>query len=144
MTASRAPLRQIAAHPVPRSIPPRPKPAPQKSKFLQRLHLIQHIAVATTLLLTGCVFCLYAWTVFTQKRWNEQYNKLEYYKQLEGRLINAAEALEHDRLQRAWQSNSLVRETPDRVVFVEGAPPRPKVEQEPVIEAPPSHLPIAY
>lgn len=146
MTASRAPLRQIAARPIPRSIPQRkvkPKPTSQ-AQLLQRLQVIQHISVATALSLTSLGFIFYGWTVYTQKQWNEQYSKLENFKQIEGRLINAAEALDHDQLKREWEGGNLIRATPDRVIFVEGMPPRPPVVKESLPQPTTSSLPVAY
>ncbi len=147
MTASRAPLRPNVTRPVPHQVPKvraQPKPTNQ-AKLLQQLQLIQNISVVSALLLTGCVFVLYGWTVVSQKRWNQQYSKLEYLKQMEGKLINAAEALDHDRLQRAWaEGNNLVRETPDRVIFIEAMPPRQPLPSAPPAPEPDSSLPIAY
>ena len=146
MTASRAPLRQIAARPIPRSVPQRkakPKPTSQ-ARLLHRLKVVQNISVTISFVLTGCVFVVYGWSVHTQKRWNEQYTKLEYYKQMEVRLINAAEALQNDRIHRAWEEGTLVRETPDRVIFVEAMPPRAPVTIERTPREPVNPLPIAY
>ncbi len=143
MTASRAPLRQVVARPIPPQRKVKPKPTKQ-AKLLQRLQVIQHISVATALSLTGMVFVFYGWTVYTQKQWNQQYNRLENYKQIEGRLINAAEALDHDRLKQEWERGNLIRATPDRVIFVEGMPPRSPVVPEPLPQPVSPALPIAY
>lgn len=146
MTASRAPLPRIETRPVSRPQKQRrvkPKPVSQ-AKLLHRLQLLQNLAVTSALLLTGCVFVLYGWTVHVQKRWNQQYSKLEHLKQLEGRLINATEALQHDRIQRAWQEGHLLRETPDRVIFLEAEPPRPPVVPPTPTTPPAPQLPIAY
>ncbi|MCS6959069.1 MAG: hypothetical protein RMK91_03370 [Pseudanabaenaceae cyanobacterium SKYGB_i_bin29] len=146
MTASRAPLPRIETRPVSRPLTQRrakPKPTSQ-TQLLHRLQLLQNLAVGSVVLLTGCVFVLYAWTVYVQKRWNQQYSKLEYLKQLEGRLINATEALQHDRIQQAWEEGKLLRETPDRIIFIEAQPPRPPIQPPTPSPDPAPQLPIAY
>jgi hypothetical protein len=146
MTASRAPLHQPAPRPIPRSIPQRrvkPKPKSQ-AQLLQRLQVIQNITVASALLLTGGVFVLYGWSVHTQKRWNQQYSKLEHYKQVESRLINAAEALDHALLNQKIQEGNWRRATPDRTIFVEELPSRPPVPVEPLPPENSNPLPVAY
>ncbi|MEE3719835.1 hypothetical protein V2H45_24140 [Tumidithrix elongata RA019] len=140
MTSSRARVSEqykYAERPSQRNT--RRSPAPQRNVknlprrasvplpgWLQFLIAIQKISITSTVLLTVSVFGIYAWTVYAQESWNNQHKKLEQLQRQE-RQLTAAEAFIGNDLVKKFQTQpgELVRESPERSIFLESAPTRP-------------------
>jgi hypothetical protein len=102
--------------------------------WLRLLMTTQKISIAATILLTVAVFAVYGWTVYAQDQWNQQYKKLEQLKRQERQLTNAAGAFDNEMLQSIQKKpGELVRESPEKSIFLQAAPLRPKREAPPTI-----------
>lgn len=97
--------------------------------WLRVLMTTQKLAIGTTVLLTISVFVIYGWTVYAQEQWNQQYKKLEQLKRQERQLTNAAGSFDNEMLQSVQKKpRDLVRESPEKSIFLQAAPLRPKRE----------------
>jgi len=89
----------------------------------------QKLSIVATVLLTISVFAIYGWTVYAQEQWNQQYKKLEQLKRQERQLTNAAGSFDNEMLQSIQKKpGDLVRESPEKSIFLQAAPLRPKRE----------------
>ena len=97
--------------------------------WLRVLMTTQKLSIAATVLLTISVFVIYGWTVYAQEQWNQQYKKLELLKRQERQLTNAAGSFDNEMLQSIQKKpGDLVRESPEKSIFLQAAPLRPKRE----------------
>jgi hypothetical protein len=97
--------------------------------WLRVLMTTQKLSIAATVLLTVSVFAIYGWTVYAQEQWNQQYKKLEQLKRQERQLTNAAGSFDNEMLQSIQKKpGDLVRESPEKSIFLQAAPLRPKRE----------------
>ncbi len=97
--------------------------------WLRVLMTTQKLSIAATVILTISVFAIYGWTVYAQEQWNQQYKKLEQLKRQERQLTNAAGSFDHEMLQSIQKKpGDLVRESPEKSIFLQAAPLRPKRE----------------
>jgi hypothetical protein len=149
MTASRArsPEPQRSSQPLDRTLDRKNKlrqasPQPIKNRNVKRLPrtnsfplplwlrvlmTTQKLSIAATVILTISVFAIYGWTVYAQEQWNQQYKKLEQLKRQERQLTNAAGSFDNEMLQSIQKKpGDLVRESPEKSIFLQAAPLRPK------------------
>ncbi|MDG3494944.1 MULTISPECIES: hypothetical protein [Pseudanabaena] len=97
--------------------------------WLRVLMATQKLSIAATVLLTASVFAIYGWTVYAQEQWNQQYKKLEQLQRQERQLTNAAGSFDNEMLQSIQKKpGELVRESPEKSIFLQAAPLRPKRE----------------
>ena len=97
--------------------------------WLRVLMTTQKLSIAATVILTISVFAIYGWTVYAQEQWNQQYKKLEQLKRQERQLTNAAGAFDNEMLRSIQKKpGDLVRESPEKSIFLQAAPLRPKLE----------------
>jgi len=97
--------------------------------WLRLLITTQKLSIAATVSLTVSVFIIYGWTVYAQEQWNQQYKKLELLQRQERQLTNAAGSFDHEMLQSIQKKpGDLVRESPEKSIFLQAAPLRPKRE----------------
>ncbi len=95
--------------------------------WLRLLITTQKISIVATVLFTVSVFTIYGWTVYAQDQWNQQYKKLEHLKRQERQLTNAAGSFNNEMLQSIQKKpGDLVRESPEKSIFLQAAPLRPK------------------
>jgi len=110
--------------------------------WLRLLMKIQKLSIAATVLLTVSVFAIYGWTVYAQEQWNQQYKKLENLKRQERQLTNAAGSFDNELLKSIQkQPGDLVRESPEKSIFLQAAPLRPKREAPSTISETPTDKP---
>lgn len=108
--------------------------------WLRVLMTTQKLSIAATVLLTVSVFALYGWTVYAQEQWNQQYKKLEQLKRQERQLTNAAGTFDNEMLRSIQKKpGELVRESPEKSIFLQAAPLRPKREVPATISELPSN-----
>ena len=109
--------------------------------WLRILMTTQKLSIAATVLLTVSVFVIYGWTVYAQEQWNQQYKKLEQLKRQERQLTNAAGSFDNEMLQSIQKKpGDLVRESPEKSLFLQAAPLRPKREAPSTVsEIPPKN-----
>ena len=108
--------------------------------WLKVLMTTQKLSIAATVLLTVSVFAIYGWTVYAQEQWNQQYKKLEQLKRQERQLTNAAGAFDNEMLRSVQNKpGELVRESPEKSIFLQAAPLRPKREVPSTISELPSN-----
>jgi hypothetical protein len=89
----------------------------------------QKLSIAATVILTISVFAIYGWTVYAQEQWNQQFKKLEQLQRQERQLTNAAGSFDNEMLQSIQKKpGDLVRESPEKSIFLQTAPLRPKRE----------------
>ena len=97
--------------------------------WLRVLMTTQKLSIAATVLLTISVFVIYGWTVYAQEQWNQQFKKLEQLNRQERQLTNAAGSFDNEMLQSVQKKpGDLVRESPEKSIFLQAAPLRPKRE----------------
>ncbi len=97
--------------------------------WLRLLITTQKLSIAATVSLTVSVFIIYGWTVYAQEQWNQQYKKLELLQRQERQLTNAAGSFNNEMLQSIQKKpGDLVRESPEKSIFLQAAPLRPKRE----------------
>ena len=97
--------------------------------WLRVLMTTQKLSIAATVILTISVFAIYGWTVYAQEQWNQQYKKLEQLKRQERQLTNATGSFDNEMLQSIQKKpGDLVRESPEKSIFLQAAPLRPKRE----------------
>jgi hypothetical protein len=95
--------------------------------WLRLLITTQKVSIVATVLFTVSVFAIYGWTVYAQDQWNQQYKKLEQLKRQERQLTNAAGSFNNEMLQSIQKKpGDLVRESPEKSIFLQAAPLRPK------------------
>ena len=147
MTASRARSPEPQRYPQPldrknklRQASPKPnknrnvKRLPRTNSFplplwLRVLMTTQKLSIAATVILTISVFAIYGWTVYAQEQWNQQFKKLEQLQRQERQLTNAAGSFDNEMLQSIQKKpGDLARESPEKSIFLQAAPLRPKRE----------------
>ena len=97
--------------------------------WLRLLITTQKLSIAATVSLTVSMFIIYGWTVYAQEQWNQQYKKLELLQRQERQLTNAAGSFNNEMLQSIQKKpGDLVRESPEKSIFLQAAPLRPKRE----------------
>jgi hypothetical protein len=104
----------------------RPK---QKPFWLIVLIKLQQGSSFVTLFLVAAILVVYGWTVYTQQRWGQQYNKLESLKKQERQLVSANEVLKNQMAQQAENPTAgLLLPDPSNAIFLTPAPQRPEVK----------------
>jgi hypothetical protein len=104
----------------------RPK---QKPLWLMVLIKLQQGSSIVTLFLVAAILAVYGWTVYTQQRWGQQYDKLESLKKQERQLISANEVLKNQMAQQAENPTAgLLLPDPSNAIFLTPAPQRPEVK----------------
>lgn|GEM_PF-1648844 len=86
----------------------------------------QKFSIALTGITFACVTVVYAWNVQVQKKFDQQYRKLETLKQSERQLIVANESLDHDLITNIDRLPiKLIQEKPQQSIFITPAPASP-------------------
>jgi hypothetical protein len=102
--------------------------------WLQVLLSLQKLSIASTVMLTVAVFGVYGWSVYTQEAWNSNHKKLEQLQKQERQLVESEAFLSHDLTKKfQTQPGDLVRESPERSIFLESAPTRPSRSPAPTV-----------
>ena len=83
------------------SLLPSAKPAPL---WLLRLSSLQHCSFIVTFLLMVGMLSIYAWTVYSQQKWTQEYRQLETLQRNERQLTTTNEVLKNQLAQEAEQS----------------------------------------
>lgn len=117
-------------------IPPRRSQRRQSSVWLHSLGILQvltgTIAIATTLITAG----VYVRTVQAQDEWNQLHRRLRQLQLDERHYVLTREELAQA-LREAASQSQLVPLSPERVVTVPAAPPRPlRAAEEPEVPVP--------
>ncbi|AFY74495.1 hypothetical protein Syn7502_02523 [Synechococcus sp. PCC 7502] len=103
------------------------------TKVSQLLLSCQKISIAMTAISFTCVGAVYGWNVHVQKKFDQQYNKLQTLKQNERQLIVANESLDHDLITNIDRLPvKLVPEKPQQSIFIVPAEPSPTKEMKAV------------
>ncbi|WP_017715120.1 hypothetical protein [Kamptonema formosum] len=93
--------------------------------WLRALLGVQRASSVLTLLLVVACLSVYGWTVCSQQMMRQQSRKLETLRRQEGQLAVANETLKNQLAKQAEHPGSgLVSPTPDRMIFLNPAPPR--------------------
>jgi hypothetical protein len=99
---------------------------PSPAKVSNWVISLQAISIAVTAVSFVCVGAVYGWNVNVQKKFDQQYRKLETLKQSERQLIVANESLGHDLITNLDRLPvKLVREKPQQSIFIVPAAPSP-------------------
>ncbi len=97
---------------------------------------VQKLSIAFTALSFLSVSAVYGWNVHVQKKFDQQFRKLETLKQSERQLIVANESLDHDLITNIDRLPvKLVREKPQQSIFIISAPTIPVKEVSKVTSA---------
>lgn len=121
---------------------PQPTPA-----WLSPLLFLQRSSDILTFVLVGSTLTLYAWTVYTQQQWTQEYKKLENLQRDERHLTTTNEVLKNQLAQQAEKpSTGLVTPTPAKTIFLQPAPQRqpPAAPTKTVDPELPSKAPLGY
>ncbi len=102
-------------------------PSPQIMPWwLRSLQKIEQPTSGITFLVIVVTLTMYSWTVYSQRLWSQEYQKLESLQRQERQLSTASELLKKQMAQEAENPHSgLVPQKPDHLVFLAPAPPRP-------------------
>lgn len=97
-----------------------PRPRVESTRFLVKL---QAVSIALTGLSFVSLAAVYGWNASLQKRFAQQYSKLETLKQTERELIVYSESLEHNLIKNIHQLPvKLIPEKPQQSIFITSAP----------------------
>jgi hypothetical protein len=113
---------------------------------VKALITIQRGSTVLTFTLVAAVLAVYSWTVYTQHRWGEEYDRLEILQRDE-RQINAANEALKDNLARQAEIGeaNLVLPQVNNILFLEPAPERPGNPVVPESAAPTNPpVPLGY
>ncbi|MBD3882247.1 hypothetical protein IFO70_10800 [Phormidium tenue FACHB-886] len=107
---------------------PRPQaPLP----WLKALVLLQRTSSVLTFGLVVGLLVVYGWTVYTQQRWGQAFNRLEALQKQERQLMAANEVIKNQMAEQAEvPAVGLVLPEPGNTIFLTPAPQRPPVEPE--------------
>lgn len=99
---------------------------PSSAKVSNWVISLQAISIAVTAVSFVCVGVVYGWNVHVQKKFDQQYLKLETLKQSERQLIVVNESLGYDLITNLDRLPvKLVREKPQQSIFIVPAAPSP-------------------
>lgn len=99
-----------------------PPPTPA---WLSPLLFLQRSSDILTFVLVASTLTLYAWTVYTQQQWTQEYRKLENLQRDERYLTTTNEVIKNQLAQQAEKpSTGLVAPTPAKTIFLQPAPQR--------------------
>lgn len=118
----------------------------QPPAWVKALITIQRGSTVLTFTLVAAVLAVYSWTVYTQHRWGEEYDRLEILQRDE-RQINAANEALKDNLARQAEIGeaNLVLPQVNNILFLEPAPERPGNPVVPESAAPTNPpVPLGY
>ncbi len=105
------------------------RPNTTSNSDLKWLASCQKLSIAVTAISFICVGAVYSWDVYVQKRFDQQYNKLQTLKQSERQLIVANESLDHDLITNLDRLPvKLVQEKPQQSIFITPVPASPVKE----------------
>jgi hypothetical protein len=115
--------------------------------WLSPLLFLQRSSDILTFVLVSSTLTLYAWTVYTQQQWTQEYRKLETLQRDERHLTTTNEVIKNQLAQQAEKpSTGLVTPTPAKTIFLQPAPQRhslatPTKAVDPEL---PSKAPLGY
>jgi len=122
--------------------------APQSTPaWLSPLLFLQRSSDIVTFVLVASTLTLYAWTVYTQQQWAQEYGKLESLQREERQLTTTNEVLKNQLAQQAEKpSTGLVTPTPAKKIFLQPAPQRQPLSAPTKTVDPelPSKAPLGY
>ena len=129
-------------NPTVRVLRPRPQHQPL---WLWVLRGVQQTSGLTAFLAGGVIVGFYASTVYTQQQWGKAYRQLDDLQRQESQLTSAHEMLRQQLAEEAELPGSgLVAPSPNTILFLEPADPRPAPVSPPEPPAPPQLHPIGY
>ncbi|MFE1747603.1 hypothetical protein [Coleofasciculus sp. H7-2] len=119
----------------------------QTPAWLRSLVTLQRTSNLVCFLLIASTLGVYAWTVYTQQMWSQEYRKLETLQRHERQMTAANEALKNQLAQEAeLPGTGLVAPNPANTIFLPPAPQRqslPKPAATPNSETSPT-TPLGY
>lgn len=99
--------------------------APAAPVWLSPLLLIQRSSDIVTFILVASTLSLYAWTVYTQQQWSQDYRKLENLQRDERHLTTTNAVIKDQLAQQAEKpAAGLVSPSPSNTIFLTPAPQR--------------------
>jgi hypothetical protein len=94
--------------------------------WLRSLLFLQRSSSFASCCLIGITLALYAWTVYGQQLWSQEYRKLEALQRNERHLTATNEAIKNQLAQQAERPDAgLVPPNPSNMLFLHPAPQRP-------------------
>lgn len=117
--------------------------------WLRCLVVLQRSLSMATLILVAAMMALYGWSVYSQKNWNQMYQRLQTLRRHEQQLTVASEELKHQIAEQAEQPGlDFVVQKPTNTLFLRRTaqstpPPSPPSSPQPPLTPDPS-LPVAY
>ena len=113
---TRSPSQSVERLPSKRSLP----------LWLRTLLFLQRSSSVASFCLISVTLALYAWTVYSQQRWSQEYRKLETLQRNERHLTATNEAIKNQLAQQAERPDAgLVAPNPANMLFLSPAPQRP-------------------
>ncbi len=158
-TTLKARKASLKREPVP---PPKVIPVPTRANNLREMSLrdkqaappwlrtlvrAQRSSSVITFLLFALTLTVYAWTVYNQQRWAQDYHKLENLQRQERQMTAANEVLKNQLAQQAENpSTGLVAPSPENTIFMSPAPQRPLTTASPqhAVPQPSPKAPLGY
>jgi len=136
-------MRELQAKSTPPKAVPLPRELPEPV-WLKGLTFLQKISLGTATLLTTAALISYSWSVHTQAKWNQEYQKLQVLKRQERNLSAAIETFENDLVANlSLYVPSLVRESREQSWYVTVAPTAiPTVLPARTVPVSPASLPV--
>lgn len=119
----------------------------QTPAWLRSLVTLQRTSNLVCFFLIASTLGVYAWTVYTQQMWSQEYRKLETLQRHERQMTATNEALKNQLAQEAERPGTgLVAPNPANTIFLPPAPQRqslPKPAETPTSETSPT-TPLGY
>jgi hypothetical protein len=113
--------------------------------WLRSLLTIQRGSLIIFCTLLGSISLVYAYTARTQDLWKTQHKQLKQFQTQEQQQALMNEHLKQQLAETAEKKDSgLIAPTPDRIVFIPSAPPRPTKSLPTPQEQAKSKLPVGY
>ncbi|XDE61805.1 hypothetical protein AB3M80_25405 [Arthrospira platensis BEA 1257B] len=120
--------------------------------WLKSLITVKQLSSIAACVLMGGAMTFYGLKVYGESRWTGQYPRLEHLRQQEQQLRLAKEILKHTIVESVgYPDAGLEIPTPDNIIYVQPAPPRPATGRElssivnpPWSSPPQTNRPLAY
>ncbi|MBS0017825.1 MAG: hypothetical protein KFF72_16010 [Arthrospira sp. SH-MAG29] len=120
--------------------------------WLKGLNTVKQISSVAACVLMGGAMTFYGLKVYGESRWTGEYPRLEHLRQQEQQLRLAKEILKHTIVESAQDPDAgLEIPTPDNIIYVQPAEPRPATGRElssivnpPWFSPPQTNRPLAY
>jgi hypothetical protein len=122
-----------------------PAPPPQP-RWLKSLVLVQQASSLLSIGLIGTLLATYGWSVMTQQRWSQAFDRWEILQKQEQQLLTSNELLKNELSKEAEQTDSgLINATTESMLYVPKATARPLAEPEEIPDVEPIPVkPLGY